>query len=149
MLKYPIKFQNFDGVQCTQELYFNMSKAELVELEVTGEGGSFGDHLQRIIAAGDKGKLIVEFKKLVLASYGEKSADGMSFVKNDQLREAFSQTAAYQELFMLLATNDAEASKFITGIIPKDLEASLQAIAAKQTMPPPPPQVVLDPATAV
>jgi len=149
MLKYPISFENFDGVRCTKDLYFNMSKAELVELEVSGEGGSFGDHLQRIIASGDKNQLIIEFKKLILASYGEKSSDGMSFVKNNQIREAFSQTAAYQELFMLLATNDVEATKFITGIVPKDLEASLQAVSAKQAMPPPPPLVHLDQAASI
>ena len=90
------------------------------------------ENIQKIVSAQDAPAIIKIFKDLVLRAYGEKSADGKRFIKNDELREAFSQTEAYSELFMQLATDADEAAKFINGIVPsdisqKDIKASLKA----------------------
>ena len=136
MLKRQITFEDFNGDKCTETHYFNLSKAELVEMEVIYKEG-FEVHVQRIIESKDNAALIKEFKDIILMSYGEKSADGKKFVKNDELREAFSQTAAYQELFIELATKDGAADDFIIGVVPKELSQQMDQdkpnLAAKKS----------------
>jgi len=120
MLKRNITYEDFNGETVTDTYYFNLSKTEIVELEFEYEAG-LEQALQRIIETKDHKALIAEFKKIVLLAYGVKSEDGKRFIKNDELREEFSQTAAYDALFMELATDANAAGDFVTGIIPKDM----------------------------
>jgi isopentenyl diphosphate isomerase/L-lactate dehydrogenase-like FMN-dependent dehydrogenase len=132
MLKKTITYQDYNGKELTEDFYFNLSKAELVELELSREGGLM-ESLQKIIADKDGAVIIAEFKKIVLQAYGEKSADGKRFIKNDEVREAFSQTEAYSQLFFELATNDGAAAAFIQGIVPEglnDVKDAMETIAA-------------------
>ncbi|MET0786532.1 MAG: hypothetical protein ABWY25_07500 [Paenisporosarcina sp.] len=119
MLKRDITYEDFDGEKVTETFYFNLSRSEIIELEVEYKDG-LKEALQRIVKAEDSKALIKEFKKIVLMAYGEKSSDGKRFVKSDAIREAFSQTAAYDQLFMELAMDDNAAATFIKGVIPKD-----------------------------
>lgn len=125
MLKRNITYEDFNGDTITEVFYFNLSKSELVELELSTKEG-FGESLQRIIKAEDNKSLIAEFKKIILGSYGEKSDDGKRFIKNDTIREEFSQTAAYNALFMELAMDDKAAIQFVQGILPADMGRELQ-----------------------
>jgi hypothetical protein len=143
MLKREITYEDYNGETVTETFYFNLAKSEIIELEVGYKGG-LEETIKRIIAAEDNQKLIAEFKKLVLLAYGVKSEDGKRFIKSDALREEFSQTAAYDALFMELATDDGAAATFVTGIIPKDLAAAIpDQPQPMQTveLPPPPPKV--------
>jgi hypothetical protein len=125
MLKRNITYENFNGEKCTGTFYFNISKPEIVELQYSDAAG-FDEVLKKIVKADDQGGLIAIFKKLILDSYGQKSPDGERFIKNDQLREDFSQMAAYQSLFMELATSDGAAAEFIIGIFPADMSGDLR-----------------------
>jgi hypothetical protein len=125
MLKREITYEDFDGEKVTETFYFNLSKSEIIELEVGYKEG-LQEVLQRIIKTEDKKRLVEEFKKIILLSYGVKSEDGKRFVKNDELREGFSQTAAYDELFIELASNEESAAVFIRGIIPKDFSKEVE-----------------------
>jgi hypothetical protein len=128
MLKKKITFTDFNDEEVEETHYFNLSKSELVEMEVSYGNVGFEQHMQRIIEANDRKALVKEFKELILMAYGEKSEDGKRFIKNDEIREAFSQTAAYQELFLELATKDDVAVEFIVGILPKDMHEEAQAL---------------------
>lgn len=125
MLKRDVTYEDFDGETCTEAFYFNLSKSELIELEVGYKEG-LQEALQRIIKTNDRKQLIEEFKRIILRAFGVKSDDGKRFVKSDELREAFSQTAAYDSLFIELATNDKAAATFIKGIMPKDLAMEVE-----------------------
>lgn len=125
MLKREISYEDFDGEKVTDTYYFNLTRSEIIELEVAYKEG-LQAALQRIVKSEDRQALIYEFKKIILMAYGERSEDGKRFVKNDAMREAFSQTAAYDSLFMELATDDKAASQFILGIIPKDFQGELE-----------------------
>ena len=120
MLKLPITYTNFDDEEVTETFWFNITKSELIEFEVSYEGG-FVNSLNKIIETQDKKAIIAEFKKLILWAYGEKSADGKRFVKSEELCLAFSQTAAYDALFIKLSTDDGYAAEFINGVVPKDM----------------------------
>ena len=118
MLRKVIKYTDYNGVEREEPFYFNLTKAEITEMELTQDGG-FVEYIKRIVAAKEQKAIVETFKKLILKSYGVKSDDGKRFIKSDELAQAFSQTEAYSELFMELATNTEESSKFINGIVPQ------------------------------
>ena len=121
MFKKTIKYKDFNGNEREEDFYFNLMQSEIAELELSTVGG-FTESIQKIIQTQDGPEIIKQFKKIILKSYGEKSADGKRFIKSDELSEAFSQTNAYSELFMELATDDEAASAFINGIVPDELK---------------------------
>lgn len=121
MYKKTIKFIDFNGTPREEEHYFNLSQPELLEMEVSTEGG-MGDYITNISNAENTKELIALFKDLVLKSYGKKSDDGRSFEKSEEIARKFSQTAAYNALFMELATNTESAIEFANGVIPSDIE---------------------------
>ena len=124
MLKKTITYEDFEGNSQTEDFYFHLSKAELIELELSEKEG-FGEMLKKIVAETDGQRIIENFKKIILMSYGQKSDDGKRFIKTQELRDAFSQTEAYSQLFMDLATNAGEAAAFMRGVIPASLEKEL------------------------
>ena len=137
MLKRSITYEDYNGETVTDDFYFNLSKPELVELEVNIEGG-FGRFLQTIIKSENTKALIQEFKKIILMAYGQKTEDGKRFIKNDELREGFSQTEAYSVLFMELATDDKAATAFLTAILPRDMQGDMTKSLAASSAPTPP-----------
>lgn len=131
MLKKEITYTDYNGTQRTENFYFNLSKAEIMEMEM-GTNGGYTELIQKIIEAQDTAALIKIFKDLILKSYGEKTLDGKRFIKSEEISTGFAQTEAYSELFMELATDDKAAAEFVNGIIPADVAAE----AMKQNQPP-------------
>ena len=120
MLKKTVKFVDYNGVKREEDFYFNLTKAEVMEMEMSTTGG-LAEMIQRIVAAKDSAAIIKVFKELVLKAYGVKSADGRRFIKSQELRDEFEQTEAYSQIFMELATDADAASKFVNGIVPADI----------------------------
>mgnify|MGYP003397405628 FL=1 len=120
MLKKTIKYTDYDGNEREEDFYFNLNKAEVTEMELSKQGG-LSEYIKRIVAAQDAPSLVELFKELICKSYGEKSLDGKRFVKSKELTEEFTQTEAYAELFVELASNAEEAAKFVNGIMPKNM----------------------------
>jgi len=129
VLKKTITYEDFNGEEVSEDFFFHLSKAELVELELSHEGG-LSESLQRIVAAQDGKSIIAEFKNILLTSYGQKSADGKRFIKNQQLREEFESTEAYSTLFIELVTNADAAVEFINGVIPTGMAEEAAKVAA-------------------
>lgn len=125
MLKKTITFTDYNGVERTEDFYFNLNKAEVMEMEM-GTTGGFAEMINGIIAAKDVPALISIFKDMILKAYGQKSPDGRRFIKSKELSEEFSQTEAYVSLYMELATDDEAAANFVNGIMPKDLVNEVQ-----------------------
>ena len=121
MVVEKIKYTDFNGLEREEDFMFNLTEAEITEMELTTDGG-LSDSITKIIAAQDTPEIIKVFKMLLLKSYGEKSADGRRFVKSEKLSEEFSQTNAYSQLFMKLATDDKAAVAFINGIMPDSMQ---------------------------
>ena len=119
MLKKTITYVDFDGNERTEDFYFNLTKAEVTEMEMSIEGG-LTKTLQKIVAAQNPPELIKIFKEVILKAYGEKSPDGRRFVKTQELKDGFACTQAYSELFVELATNADAAAAFMNGIAPTD-----------------------------
>lgn len=117
MLKKSITYTDYNGNKRTENFYFNLSKAEIMEMELSTSGG-LAESIQRIVDAQDSPAIVKTFKDLVLKAYGIKSDDGKRFIKSDEIATAFSQTEAYSQLFMELATDADKAAEFINGIVP-------------------------------
>lgn len=120
MLRKTITYTDFNGNERTEDFYFNLTKAELTEMEMVTDGG-LTNKLQRIVDTNDTKSMIDTFKDIICRSYGVKSEDGKRFVKNDELRNEFVQSEAYSELFMELVTDPEASAAFINGIIPQGL----------------------------
>lgn len=117
MLKKTITYEDFNGETVSEDFFFHLSKAELVELEMSHKDG-LSEALQRIVDAEDNQSIIKEFKNIILTSYGKRSPDGKRFIKSQELRDEFVSTEAYSSLFMELVTNTDSAIEFVNGIIP-------------------------------
>ena len=120
MLKKTVTYVDYNGVERTEDFYFNLSKAEVTEMELSVEGG-FSKMLEEIVKSNDNVRIIELFKQMVLKAYGEKSTDGKRFIKSKEIAEAFSQTEAYSEIFMELALDEKAAAAFVNGIMPSNL----------------------------
>lgn len=116
MYKKLIKYEDFNGVQREETHYFNLSKAELMEMELSTEAG-VEEMIRMLIATKDNAKIVKIYKDLILKSYGIKSEDGTRFIKTQELRDAFEQSNAYSEFFMELMSNTDEQTAFINGVI--------------------------------
>ena len=127
MIKETIEYTDYNGTDRKEDYYFNLTEAELMEMEMSTNGGMTG-LINNIIAAQDAPAIIATFKDLLLKSYGQKSLDGKRFIKNQALRDEFEQSPAYSQLFMKLATNSDDAAKFINGIMPAKLASQASAM---------------------
>ena len=127
MLKKTITYTDYNGETRKEDFYFNMTRAEITELELSIDGG-LSDMIKRVTEAKDVPSIIKIFKDLVLKAYGQKSPDGKRFIKSKELSEEFSQTEAYSDLFMELATNATAAAAFVNGIMPQDIQAKSAAL---------------------
>lgn len=134
MLKKTITYTDYDGLERTEEFRFNLTKAELVDMELT-TAGTFSETMKRIIAEKDIIRIAKLFKELLLKSYGVKSDDGKRFVKSQELSEAFSQTEAYSDLYIELLSNPEEAAKFFAEVAPKMDEVSAVPAANVMVLP--------------
>lgn len=119
MLKKTIKYTDYNDVERSEDFYFNLSKAEIAEMELSTTGG-LSTLIKKVVDTTDTPSLIKIFKDLILRSYGEKSADGKRFIKSQELSTGFAQTEAYSVLFMELATDSTLAAAFVNGIIPAE-----------------------------
>lgn len=122
MLKETRTYVDYNGVERTEDFYFNLSKAELSELELTTPGG-FQSLIQSVTETKDVPGLVKIFKQIILMAYGEKSADGRRLMKSEEISKAFSETEAYSDLFMELVSDADKAAAFINGVIPKMTDA--------------------------
>lgn len=127
MLKKTIKYTDYNGVERNEDFFFNLTRAEIMEMQL-GTAGGLADQISKIISTQDTPKIMEIFKDIITKSYGEKSADGRRFMKKDEngrpLVNNFIDTEAFSELFTELATDDKAAAAFINGIVPADMEVS-------------------------
>ena len=129
MFKKAITFEDLDGNTVIEDHYFHLNKAELIEMEMSVDGG-LSETLTKIIETKDGKQIIAEFKKIILGSYGKRSEDGRRFIKNQELRDEFESSEAYSTLFMELVTDEDSAAEFVNGMIPQNLAEEAAKIAS-------------------
>lgn len=129
MINKTITYTDYNGNSRTETFYFHFTQAEIMEMQLSVEGG-FNARIQKIIDAKDQPSIIKLVKDFVLDAFGVKSDDGRRFMKSEELRRAFEENPAYSIIFMELATNADAAAKFVNGVTPSDMPKNTPAIAA-------------------
>lgn len=135
MLKKTVNYTNFDDVACSETLYFNLTEAELMEWQLSDNGGLAG-YIQGIIDTNDQAKAGELFKKVLLKSYGEKSSDGKYFMKSEEISKRFECSPAYSVLYMELISDAKAASDFVNGLLPKSLVERVNQENSRQMIAP-------------
>ena len=130
MLKKTYTYTDWNGKERTEDFYFHLSKSKLSKMDL--KKGGYAEWVKEIIAAKDNETLVETFKKTILASYGEIAPDGRRFIQSNELSEAFSQTPAYDMLFMELISSADAAAKFFNQIVPEDVKRAAEAEKAKK-----------------
>lgn len=133
MLKKTITYTDFNDVERKEDFYFNLTKAELSEMKVSVKGG-LEEWIEKIVKTDDDKEIFALFKKIIVASYGEKSDDGKFFRKSDTISDDFVSSPAFDELMMTILNDEALAAEFVTGIMPKDLAMDVE-LAMKKSAP--------------
>lgn len=126
MYKWTCQYEDYNGATRIEDFWFNLSEAEILEMEL-GVSGGLSEYLQRIVNANDTPTLLKTFKDLIMKCYGEKSEDGRRFVKSPALSEAFSQTEAYSQLYMKLALDADAAAEFVNSVVPSKMSSPKNA----------------------
>lgn len=134
MLKKTVTYTDFNGEEVTEDCYFHLSKAELIELEMSHKGG-LSEALQEIIRSEDGKAIIAEFKNIILGAYGKRSPDGKRFIKTQSDRDEFESSEAYSTIFVEIVTDPEAAAQFISGIIPHDMAEEAARITAAAEAP--------------
>lgn len=112
-------YTDFDGNERTEPFYFNLTKAELAEWELSTDGG-MGKKMTEIAQSNDGPTITKAFKSIIAKAYGEKSDDGRTFMKSEEIFKRFEATQAYSDLFVELVTDVDKATAFINAIMPND-----------------------------
>lgn len=131
MYKKTVKYTNFNGEEKTKDVYFHLSKPELMEMEIA-TSGSMSDRIKSALASKNDESLFMMFKEFLFKAYGVKSTDGEQFEKSEELSRKFEQSPVYDALYMELCTNTDAAIEFFTGIIPKDLADKVDTKGIKE-----------------
>lgn len=127
MYQREVTYTDFDGEKKTDVCYFHLTKAEIMEFNLSYKGGLV-TFLEDMVKEKNMAKLVEYVKKLILLSYGERTASGR-FIKNNEIRDAFGCTEAYSQLFMELATDANAAAEFVNGIAPKETQKEIAEVS--------------------
>lgn len=117
MLKKSITYVDYNGVERTEDFYFNLNKAETLGYIIGFEGG-IESFIEKVVQEEDVKKLWDLWSDFILMCYGEKSSDGRRFIKTKELSEGFKQTEAYNNLVMeLVSGKGADNAKFVNAVV--------------------------------
>lgn len=116
MLKQTVKYESFDGEVITEELYFNLTRMDLLELNDRYDGDDLSTYLEKIQEEKNVKALYTVLKDIVLMAYGVKSEDGKRFIRNDQVRKEFEESIAFSQLIEDFHETDHAMIDFVTGI---------------------------------
>ena len=134
MYKITETYTDYDDNQRTEDFYFNYSEAELADLQFSVSGGLAG-MIDKIIKTNDMPKLVELFRELIQKAYGEKSNDGRRFMKSPELTKEFTETVAYSQIYMRLATDSKAAQEFINKVVPKSMNDKMQQANQQNVVP--------------
>jgi hypothetical protein len=132
MHKEVIIYNDLNGVQRTEDFYFDLSKPEIVKMQASAKGG-YDVQLRSIAASLDGAKIMDFFENFISKSYGVKSEDGRRFMKSEEISRSFMETPAYEVLFEKLVTDDKYAADFVNAVMRSKGNVAAPAVAPVAT----------------
>lgn len=119
MVKQIIEFTDYNGIKRTEEWHFHLNKAEMIEMEVSFDGG-FSEAIKKMQKTENALEILKTFKEVVRKAVGRKSEDGMTFIKNDEIVNRFFQSEAFSEFLMDMLKHPDKCAAFMKSLAPKD-----------------------------
>lgn len=126
MITKKLSYEDFNGNQVTEECQFNLTKSELMKMELSEFDGMYAT-IEKMVNEQNTPKLVEYFDRFIIASYGKKSEDGKRFAKSPEMTEDFKNSLAYDELIVSLLSDPDEAVSFFQGIVPRELAAQIDS----------------------
>ena len=115
MFKHNIKYVDFNGNERDEDFYFHLSIPEVTRLEAKF-GAPIDTYIKTLVDNQQLADMLDFLEDIILTSYGRKTTDGKSFIKNQQLRTEFEYSQAYAELFEEMITKPELVKKFGEGV---------------------------------
>lgn len=138
MFSRTFEYKGYDGQPHKETWWFNLSEAELYEMELGTVGGVNG-MMNRMLREEHPEKIVEMFKTIILKSVGERSADGRRFIKKErpgqpwgEVAEDFRETPAYTQLFMELVSSGEKLANFLKSAIPQEVAEELARAEAER-----------------
>ena len=103
MITETLTYVDFGGTERTEDFYFNLTEAEVLNLSLSKEGGMEA-YIKKIVNAKSQLELVKLFQDVLRISYGKKSEDGRRFEKSPEIFADFEATQAYSDFYMSLVT---------------------------------------------
>lgn len=126
-------YTDYNEVEKTETFWFNLNKAELMQLALGPKGGLEGV-IEEITRTTDTGRVLDLIKEILLMSYGRKTPDGR-FAKTDddghKYALEFEQTAAFDEIYVDLFNDVDSLIAFVNGVVPAKLRDDVSSETAK------------------
>lgn len=132
MYKKTLTYTDFKGQKRTEELCFNMTEVELMKWAAQPSGYTHDQLVDNMLKKGNTEGLMDMLDDLFRRSYGELSLDGKRFVKSPEIQQEFFESNAYPALFLELATNSEEASRFFNEVFPANINETLAKFSKKE-----------------
>lgn len=120
MLVLKEKYTDFLGTEREEDVRFNITETELIEMQAEIPGG-YTAYAEKIVAAKDTVELMKVFKSILQRAYGVLSPDGTCFDKDPAHFKRFVSTPIYNNIFMRLVQDADFAANFMKNIIPASL----------------------------
>jgi|SRR5690349_77658 len=132
MIKKTITYTDFDDNQVTEDHYFHLSKAELLDMLAAED--DIVTRLQRIATSNNGALIMRTFREFIEAAYGERvDNDPRKFYKSAEKTEEFMKSPAFDELLTELVTSEKAAAEFVNGLMPKGLDKLAEASGQQKT----------------
>lgn len=128
MLKKTITYTDYDGKERTEDFYFHLTKAEVIQWLTTNGDYTIDKVLERLTKKSRGRDIIDIFEDLIKRSYGEKSEDGRRFIKSPEVLANFVETEAYSVLFTELVLDANKAAEFFSKILPSDIGDAIDKV---------------------
>ncbi len=115
MLKHQVSYKDFDNKSVKETLWFNLTTRDSAKLTI--KYGDLTAYVKKIEKEKDAAAMMVLIEDLVLTAYGERSEDGRHFLRNDEIRERFSYSLAFEALLDDLYSDEKKMSKFFDALL--------------------------------
>lgn len=124
MIKETLTYVDYNGVERTEDFYFNLSQTEIMDLEASLPGHSIEEWAKSVYNTREFDKLWNLFSDLIKKSYGIKSEDGRRFKKSEEITKEFAETEAYPVLMMKFLNEPGFATNFFTNLVSNNVKKS-------------------------
>lgn len=118
MLRKKVKYEDLNGVEREEVFDFNLTEAELINLQNEVPGG-FDSMLEGIAKAENGPAVYRELERIIGQSYGIATDDGRNIDKNPEHFRLFKTSPAYAALIMNLMEEDGAMENFLDSIMPR------------------------------